>query len=109
MRAKVATRTPQAILRKAPDRISRAIFRASHLTLRRIDSSRKPAELGLNLPEAVAFVVGVHVDQSFFHGGRRAACLDGDDALARIADRVLVMGRQWRYARDATLRAGALC
>src|SRR5882724_4749193 len=53
-----------------------------HLTPRRIDSSRKTADLGLNLAEAVPFVVGVQVDQSFFHGGRGPARLDGKDALA---------------------------
>src|SRR5205823_14868137 len=77
-----------------------------HLTPRRIGSSRKTAELGLDLAKAVAFVVGVHVDQSFFHGGRGPARLDGKDALAGLADRVFVIGRQWRYAGDATLRAG---
>src|SRR6266436_3937865 len=81
-------------------------IRDGHLTPRRIDSSRKTADLGLNFPEAVPFVVGVHVDQSFFHGGRGPARLDGNDALARLADRVFVIGRQWRYAGDATLRAG---
>src|SRR5262249_61893851 len=74
-----------------------------HLTPRSIGSGRNTADLRLNLPEAVPFVVGVHVDQSLLEGGGGTACLDAKDAFARVADLVLVVGRQRRDAGDTAL------
>src|SRR5579862_829663 len=69
----------------------------------RIGSGGDTAKFGLYLAEAIGFVEGVHVEQGLGHGGGGSARLDRKDALAGVADLVLVVGGQGRDAGDAAV------